>query len=72
VAALVAENAFNDLKAPIRRIALADCPAPTSKSLEDVFYPKASTLAKVAAVMLGLKSDTVGEIDGEDNFKGPY
>jgi pyruvate/2-oxoglutarate/acetoin dehydrogenase E1 component len=72
VAALAAEQAFEDLKAPVRRIAPADCPAPVSHPLEDAFYPKASTLAKVIATMLDIETDTIGEIDPEDTFKGPY
>jgi acetoin:2,6-dichlorophenolindophenol oxidoreductase subunit beta len=38
VSALVAENAFEYLKAPIRRVTLPDCPAPASAVLENVFY----------------------------------
>ena len=48
VAALAAEKAFNYLKAPVRRIALANCPAPMSKPLEEAFYPRASTIASAA------------------------
>jgi len=39
VSALVVENCFESLKAPIRRITLPDCPAPASSSLEKVYYP---------------------------------
>jgi pyruvate/2-oxoglutarate/acetoin dehydrogenase E1 component len=38
VSALVAENAFEYLKAPIRRVTLPDCPAPASAVLEKVYY----------------------------------
>lgn len=38
VSALVAESAFEYLKAPIRRVTLPDCPAPASAVLEKVFY----------------------------------
>jgi pyruvate/2-oxoglutarate/acetoin dehydrogenase E1 component len=38
VSALVSENAFEYLKAPIRRVTLPDCPAPASAVLEKVFY----------------------------------
>ena len=38
IAALVAEHAFHDLKAPVRRLALPDCPAPASVSLEECYY----------------------------------
>jgi pyruvate/2-oxoglutarate/acetoin dehydrogenase E1 component len=72
VAALAAEKAFEALKGPVRRIALADCPAPVSAPLESAFYPKASTIARAALAMLG-RAGTVGDgIDREDTFKGPY
>lgn len=72
VAALVAEKAFTYLKAPVRRIALADCPAPVSHSLEKVFYPSANTITKAAMVMLGKDGGGLGQIDRADTFKGPY
>jgi pyruvate dehydrogenase E1 component beta subunit len=72
VAALVAEKAFPYLKGPVRRIALPNCPAPVSFKLEEVFYPKASTIAKAALVTLGADPDRVGDLAREDNFKGPY
>lgn len=72
VAALVAEKAFPYLKGPVRRIALPNCPAPVSFKLEEVFYPKASTIAKAALVTLGADPERVGDLAREDNFKGPY
>ncbi|OIP89726.1 MAG: alpha-ketoacid dehydrogenase subunit beta, partial [Syntrophaceae bacterium CG2_30_49_12] len=39
IAALVVENAFDALKAPVLRVALPDCPAPASASLEKEYYP---------------------------------
>ena len=72
VAALAAEKAFRALKAPVRRLALADCPAPVSMTLEQAFYPKAQTLAKAALAMMGKETAAVGDIDLEDSFKGPY
>lgn len=72
VAALVAEKGFEYLKAPVRRIALANCPAPVSQTLEKAFYPTATTIAKVALALLGKHSSAFGDIDREDNFKGPY
>jgi len=39
VSALVAENAFDFLKAPIRRVTLPDIPAPASRTLEKAYYP---------------------------------
>lgn len=72
VAALVAEKGFHSLKAPVRRIALSNCPTPVSKSLEDVFYPKASTLANAVLSLLKVETNQVSDIDRIDLFKGPY
>jgi len=72
VAALAAEKGFRFLKAPVKRIALANCPAPVSLKLEEAFYPKASTIAKAALSTLGYDPGKVGAIDREDTFKGPY
>lgn len=72
VAGLVAEKGFRFLKAPVKRIALANCPAPVSLKLEEAFYPKASTIAKAALSTLGYDPETVGAIDRESTFKGPY
>jgi pyruvate dehydrogenase E1 component beta subunit len=72
VAALVAEKGFSSLKVPVRRIALANCPAPVSQPLEKAFYPTASTIAKAAMAMLGREDGSLGHIDRADTFKGPY
>lgn len=72
IVALVAEKGFSYLKSPARRIALANCPAPVSHSLEKVFYPSANTIAKAAMVMLGKDDGSLGHIDRDDTFKGPY
>jgi acetoin:2,6-dichlorophenolindophenol oxidoreductase subunit beta len=39
IAATVAHDAFDDLKAPVQRVALPDSPAPTSRVLEQAYYP---------------------------------
>lgn len=44
IAALVASEAFDHLKAPIGRVALPDAPAPTSKSLEEAYYPTSENI----------------------------
>jgi len=72
IAALVAEKGFSYLKGPVRRIALANCPAPVSQPLEKAFYPTATTIAKAAMSMMGKFSGHFGNIDREDTFKGPY
>ena len=72
VAALVAEKGFKSLKSAVRRLSLADCPAPVSQPLEKVFYPSADTLAKAALVMLQKEGSQIGSLEREDTFKGPY
>ena len=42
ISAFVSDQGFQYLKAPIKRVALPDCPAPASRVLEDVYY-KTST-----------------------------
>ncbi|UCF55910.1 MAG: alpha-ketoacid dehydrogenase subunit beta, partial [Deltaproteobacteria bacterium] len=40
IASLVSENVIDSLKAPIKRVTLPDVPAPASRALEEVYYPK--------------------------------
>jgi pyruvate dehydrogenase E1 component beta subunit len=72
VAGLVAEKGFHSLKAPVRRIALANCPAPVSQPLENAFYPKASTLAAAALQLMQKEAGDLAGMDRVDYFKGPY
>jgi len=44
IAALVVENVFEYLKAPIKRVTLPDTPAPASRVLERVYYPNESDI----------------------------
>ncbi|MDI7261580.1 MAG: pyruvate dehydrogenase complex E1 component subunit beta [Thermodesulfobacteriota bacterium] len=46
ITALVSENAFHFLKAPILRVTLPDTPAPASSVLEEAYYPKARDICK--------------------------
>lgn len=48
VSALVTENAFKYLKAPIMRVALPDCPAPASRRLEKIYYPDYKSIIRIA------------------------
>ena len=48
ISALVSENIFEYLKAPIMRVSLPDTPAPASSILEEAYYPKAKNI--IAAV----------------------
>lgn len=48
IAAAMSERAFTSLKAPVRRFALPDLPAPTSRALESAYYPTAKNLVDLA------------------------
>jgi pyruvate/2-oxoglutarate/acetoin dehydrogenase E1 component len=52
ISALVAENAFEHLKAPILRVSLPDTPAPASSALERVYYPKAEKIISAVRKVL--------------------
>lgn len=48
----VAEKAMIYLKAPPRRVALPDTPAPASRVLEECYYPKARDIVAAAAAIM--------------------
>ena len=52
ISALVSENIFNFLKAPVRRVCLPDTPAPASTSLESVYYKTKDDIIKVIKEIL--------------------
>jgi pyruvate/2-oxoglutarate/acetoin dehydrogenase E1 component len=53
LAALIAEQAFDYLDAPVQRISAADVPMPYSKALEDIAYPHEPQVVRVALSALG-------------------
>lgn len=53
VLARVAEEALHALKAPPRRVALPDCPTPTTPALANDYYPRAVHLVDAVLEMLG-------------------
>jgi pyruvate/2-oxoglutarate/acetoin dehydrogenase E1 component len=58
IAAMVAERAFDKLKAPIKRVTLPDVPAPSSRSLEASYYPGAGDIVHaVRSVLMGAKAE---------------
>ncbi|MHB8491297.1 MAG: alpha-ketoacid dehydrogenase subunit beta [Solirubrobacteraceae bacterium] len=54
LAALIAEQAFDHLDAPIERVSGADTPMPYSKPLEDIAYPHEPQVVRAALSTLGL------------------
>ena len=55
LAALITEQAFDDLDAPVQRIAGADVPMPYSKPLEDIAYPHEPQIVAGALAVLNRK-----------------
>jgi pyruvate/2-oxoglutarate/acetoin dehydrogenase E1 component len=53
VACAVAEQAFDALKAPVRRVTSADVPTPASFALEQAFVPQAAQVAGAVRELMG-------------------
>ena len=58
IAALVAENVFDKLKCPIRRVTLPEVPAPASSALETVYYLSVQQIVQTVQEIVGLKRST--------------
>jgi pyruvate dehydrogenase E1 component beta subunit len=55
LAALISEQAFDDLDAPVQRVTGADVPMPYSKPLEDLAYPHEAQIAASVLEALNLE-----------------
>ncbi|HUA74989.1 MAG TPA: alpha-ketoacid dehydrogenase subunit beta [Solirubrobacteraceae bacterium] len=53
LAALISEQAFDDLDAPVKRVSGADVPMPYSKPLEEIAYPHEPQVVDAALQTLG-------------------
>ena len=62
LAALVTEQGFDDLDAPVRRVTGADVPMPYSKPLEDLAYPHEAQIVHAALATLGLTDGVAGAL----------
>jgi pyruvate dehydrogenase E1 component beta subunit len=54
LSALISEQAFDDLDAPVRRVSGADVPMPYSKPLEDIAYPHEPQVVAAVLQTLGV------------------
>lgn len=75
VAAVIGRRCFGRLKRPVERLGFAAVPCPTTRPLENLFYPSAPTFIRVVERLLGLaETDLSGEsfYSYEQRFKGPF
>ena len=75
LSAQIVESCFEYLKAPPVRVGFAHVPCPTTRPLENLFYPSAEHIVRAAGRVLGLPEiDLSGEIfnEYERRFKGPF
>ncbi|MDP3792401.1 MAG: transketolase C-terminal domain-containing protein [bacterium] len=75
IAARIYERCMSSLRSPITRIGFAPTPCPTTRPLENLFYPSAETLVRAIEKKLDLdRADLSGEefFSYENKFKGPF
>lgn len=75
VSARVSEKCFKKLKSPITRIGFAPTPCPTTRPLENIFYPNAVNIIRAVEKKLGLKEADLSKEKfhtWENKFKGPF
>jgi acetoin:2,6-dichlorophenolindophenol oxidoreductase subunit beta len=75
VAARISKECFGSLKCPVERIGFAFAPCPSSRPLENCYYPDAVTIIRTAEQMLGLLPADISDqefFSYERKFKGPY
>lgn len=75
IAAAVSEGAWGSLKRPVVRVGFAHVPCPTTRPLENLFYPNAETLVRGVERLLDLKPmDLSGRefYSWSKKFKGPF
>ncbi|BBO79770.1 acetoin dehydrogenase [Desulfosarcina ovata subsp. sediminis] len=75
IAAIVSERCFERLKAPVQRVGFASIPCPTTRNLENEFYPNAKDLVRNIEKILGLVPIDMSDekfYSHENQFKGPF
>jgi pyruvate/2-oxoglutarate/acetoin dehydrogenase E1 component len=75
LAAQISHDCFKSLKAPVERLGFEHVPCPTTRPLENLFYPSAETIVRSAEKILELKpADLSGDkfYSYENKFKGPF
>ena len=57
IAATIGAAVFDKLRAPIARVTLPDCPAPTSLTLEKAYYPRSDSIIDAVRQLLGVSEE---------------
>lgn len=67
IAARAAAELFYDLRAPVLRVALPDVPAPASRTLEEVYYPRSKDIeAAVRKVLVQKQTQSIPSFRSAD------
>jgi pyruvate dehydrogenase E1 component beta subunit len=75
VAARVSEKCFGNLKSPVNRLGFAFTHCPSTRPLENEFYPNAVDIIRAVEKQLGLHTVDLSDEDFysyEHKFKGPF
>lgn len=75
LAARLSHRCFTSLRKPVERIGFAPVPCPTTRPLENLFYPSAVHIIRTVERMLGLQTTDLSHeafYSYEERFKGPF
>jgi pyruvate/2-oxoglutarate/acetoin dehydrogenase E1 component len=75
VAARVSKECFGTLKAPVERLGFAFAPCPSTRPLENAYYPDATAVIRSVEKMLDLPATDIADeqfFSYERKFRGPY
>ncbi|MDP3724893.1 MAG: transketolase C-terminal domain-containing protein [Nanoarchaeota archaeon] len=75
IAARVSETCYGSLRSPIQRVAFPDTHCPTTRPLENVFYPNAKDIVRAVEKALKLKPINLKKenfYSHEHKFTGPF
>lgn len=75
LASQISYHLFSKLKSPVERLGFEHVPCPTTRPLENLFYPSAKTIIRTAEKMFKLPERDLSSIrfySYEEKFKGPF
>ena len=75
LAAIISEQCFGVLQRPVKRMGFAPVPCPSTRPLENLFYPSTEKIIRAVEQLLGMEPTDLREevfYTYERNFKGPF